>query len=878
MLHKDNFWPGFTVLLLFCSCWSLSAETIPLPSYNNWRSGNLWGGGYVQNVVLCPSDPRRCYAYIDMAGLYRSDDRGMTWQMLHGNFPLDAGIEVRGVSVSPDNADEILTVLSSKAPWSPSTPGVVYRSEDGGKNFTPVCRVNVNNIGTKASGFIIDRKPGAPEVVILGTYQGVMQSLDRGKTWQNIYPQALNPSDLRYDRANPDRIWLCSPEYVYGPKTGGFFLNYERGLFRSEDGGKNWKKLSPESPTELFQDPGDPGRLFGLFGEKRVKLSFDGGQSWQDFSKGLELNDGPSPDNWCLQNRYTAIGGSTDFIVTASTLRTFYILKKGSDTWQKIDIQSVDPGNYMGAQNINHDFGKATGSITVDPVDPQHWYATDYYNVLQTFDGGRNWRCTSDGISPLVIQNVVKMPDKHQFMVSMMDHTWYYSADGGKTFKPYPVYGWERKFIVFSPLDHRIVYASGPRAGMVTVSTDGGISWRTPAQNGLPQQHNYFYKTAIAPDRLTPQKVYVAVANEFADGKGGGVYVSEDSGENWQRMSEGLPELGAYHGKSFFENTPWCGNELAVADDGTPVCISLVYNYAFYYDRNAKCWKESRHDSLSPWGLKDLKADPFSNRVWLAAGQKGLLYSDDSGRTWQNDQNFPGKTAGQISIDYEQKGRFSISTPQGLYLTEDGGKTWLFCNLERILPGASSFMPVAFDGDQLLLGTPNSGVFYMTLQRKPDGTIENFVKQNPKCETYTLADIRTLQGNGNAELLPDGGKIAVGGKNPTPIPENRKFSSIKLETIQATNYLTLGTRVFQLPPKSRWKIFFEARGNIKLTVYTHGKNRKDVFTNLPLREQYQSYAAEINVPQDDSWLGVYFLNWQQAGWFEIRKLVLEKLP
>ncbi len=51
------------------------ATEITAPNYNGWTSGNFWGGGYVQGVVLCPSDPNRCYAYIDMAGLYRSDDR-----------------------------------------------------------------------------------------------------------------------------------------------------------------------------------------------------------------------------------------------------------------------------------------------------------------------------------------------------------------------------------------------------------------------------------------------------------------------------------------------------------------------------------------------------------------------------------------------------------------------------------------------------------------------------------------------------------------------------------------------------------------------------------------------------------------------------------
>lgn len=847
------------------------------PSYNGWTSGAFWGGGYVQNVVLCPSDPNRCYTYIDMAGAYRSDDRGNTWRMLHGNFPIDAGVCIRGISVDPRNADRIIVVASSGSPWDKNSLGTIYRSEDGGNTFTVVYRMNVDNGGGKASGFIIDRKPGMADEIMVGSYAGVIRSTDNGKSWALIFPKAMNPTDLRFDRTNPERIWVCSPEFVYSKPQRNFFNDYERAFYRSDDGGKNWKKLASQSPTEIFQDPGDPKRLFGLFLERRVKLSMDGGETWTDLSKGLETRDIPNEDYWCLKNRYAALGGGKDFIVTANTLRDFYILKKGSDTWEKITIDSVDPRNYMGAHNIKTDFGKATGSITVDPNNPKHWYATDYYNVLQTFDSGKNWVCTSDGLSQIVVQNVFKFPGKHRFLVSMMDHTWYYSDDFGKTFKLQPGFGYERKYLAVSPVNPKIIYASGPRGGEVSISMDGGGNWWKPAQHGLPKNHFHYYRTAIAPDRFEPRTVYLAVANEFADGKGGGVYVSRDCGDNWERMSAGLPDLSCHAGKGFFENAPWGGNELVVALDGTPICISLVYNYAFYWDKTAQCWKESRRDPQHPWGLKDLKADPFSSRVWLAAGAQGLLYSDDSGKTWNAWEIFPGKNAGQLSFDQEKNGRFSVSSPQGLFLTEDGGKTWYFYNFEQRLPGRNGFMPVAFDGDHLLLGTPSSGVFYHLIERNADGSPKGFEKRIKQTLKYGIADFKMPLGCGIAQLFPGGVRVELSGKDKVVFPAVPQLNLIKVMNDNPRSYTTLGTPHLQVKPNTTYKIFFEARGNIRLTAYCYGKVRKDFLVNTLLSETWKEYTSTINVPADVSYLAVYLLNWQQSGWFEIRNFVMEEV-
>ena len=828
-------------------------------TYNNWTSGNFWGGGYVQNVVLCPSNPNRCYAYIDMAGLYRSDDKGNTWRMLHGTFPNGIGFQVRGLSVDPRNADSIIVVISRRQ----FGKGYLLSSSDGGKTFRITGRISTDNGIRRATGFVIDRNPRNPDEIVVGGYDGVLKSSDNGKTWIPLWTASLNPTDLRYDRTDPKRLYLCSPTLT---RWTIWNTRFDPGFYRSEDGGKTWEKLSQESPTEIVQSNSDPGELYGLFNCATVKRSTDNGKTWSDFSKGLNKTAVKYHDSYCNKNIYMALGAGKDFLVVASTLKDFYRLDRGSDTWKQIVIRKTDPRDYLDAHQIDKHVFKATGSITVDPNNPDHWYATDYYNVMQTFDAGKTWACTSTGMSQVVMKSVFVFPGTHDFLVTLMDHSWYITRDGGKTFASYPGFGYERQFFQVAPSDPKIIYASGPRASQVTLSRDGGKTWKFPAQKGLPGKRDHYIRGSIAVDPSHAETIYLAVSNEFADGKGGGVYVSRDAGETWSRMSEGLPDLTHHKGKGFFENTNVCGYELAVSKAGTPVCMSIVYNRVCRWDKNSGRWETVRSDNLRPWGLADLQADPFSSRLYLAAKDSGLLFSDDDGRSWKGMENFPGG-AGRLFFDRERKGRFTVSASDGLYLTEDNGKTWWFYDFDGKQPGRSFNAVAPIAGETILLATPESGVFHHRIRRNPDGSPKGFVRKKIEKKLYRTSAFTTIFGWGTLHVSPGEAKFETSEGRHLSLFSIPDSGTLRVECADAGHYATIAT--FSLPVKKEGKFHleFQARGNVELIGYFRDPGRRD-FLKTTLHPEWRNFSLEV-VPRAQH-ISINLLNWKQKGWFEIR--------
>ncbi|MBV9478467.1 MAG: glycosyl hydrolase [Acidobacteria bacterium] len=351
---------------------------------------------------------------------------------------------------------------------SPSTiyigaaSGGVWKSTDDGTTFKPVFDDHIQSIGAIA---IDDANPstvwvGSGESWVRNSVSvgdGVYKSTDAGATWTNV---GLGDSEhIARIVVNPkksDTVYVCATGHAWNS-------NEERGLFRTTDGGKTWKKVlyvdTNTGCADVTLDPGDPNILYAGMWQFRRQPDF--------FSSG-----GPGSG--------------------------LYRSKDGGDTWEKLKT-GLPEGN----------LGRI--AVAVAPSRPSTVYAVVEAKKTALFrsdDLGEHWREMNDSfnvqVRPFYFANIIVDPKDHN-RVYKPGYSLTFSDDGGKTFSG--------SILSFGNAMHPDLHAlwinpSDPNE--ILVGTDGGVyQSRDKAQRWrhlevLPVSQFYH----VAYDLDTPYHVY----------------------------------------------------------------------------------------------------------------------------------------------------------------------------------------------------------------------------------------------------------------------------------------------------------------------------------------------------------------------------------
>lgn len=714
------------------ACVACAAGAARAADASPWTLLPLAGGGCMTGVEVSPSHPNVWYAYADVGGPYRTDDAGRTWRPLHSNFTAGQRAanadHVRGLLIDPQNPDRIVLVAGWRIDVNPAG---AYVSSDGGRTFrrTLKARFAGEGSGAKHLGKVLVRHPRQPARLLAATVgDGIFRSSDGGETWTPCGGDGYEFTSLAYDAARPGRVYASAPDarHVRSSFRQGFSrapLKY--GLFRSDDDGLSWKWLEgAAAPLEMVQLPG-ASALVGIFEDGdggELRRSDDGGQTWTDYHQGLPRPPAVrNPQLWYSRpGEYLTLAAGPDFVVVCDWDGNPYRRTAADAAWRAIPIESLRQGNpvsehFLRRNNLELKTRCSTCSLTVDPSDPAHWLTTDWYDLWESRDGGRNWVTRIDTINQIVPFTVSCDPHSATNIVyGLADQVGVYSHDGGRTFMGSiggPVdltdFAWSAK------RPGRVYGVGGKGAWSIVISEDAGTTWRYSKYEGLAASRwlkdgGGVFGIAVDP---TTDDVYVCRGAEIAPGKGG-VYRSRDGGDTWEWFSAGMDPAKAFFRNHEFEGGGTAGwaEQIAFSSDGSALMGGRHTGEMYRLDRAADRWvKLAQRYSVTEYTFA---ADPFVPGRFLVATANGIAEYTDGGKTFRG--MLPGSEGLGYALAFDRHRRGLVATlsrdREDICVSQDGGAHWSVLPDGLKVPTGTTHRLV-LDRGRLFIHTRGSGVW-----------------------------------------------------------------------------------------------------------------------------------------------------------------------
>jgi photosystem II stability/assembly factor-like uncharacterized protein len=595
----------------------------------------------------------------------------------------------------------------------------------------------------------------------LSTGDGVYRSNDAGKTWTHLgLSDGQQIGQIAIDPKNPDRVFAAVTGHPYGP-------NPERGIFRTTDGGKTWKKvlyidektggsevqIDPKNPNIVFagmwqrqEGPWENGSWAGTNGG--LFRSTDGGDTWK------KLTGSGLPDEIIQVNLTIAPSDTKRIYAAIATLRGgvgLYRSEDGGDTWVHAPENDSRPEGRIGGGDLP--VPKA------DPKDPNTLYVASVVTWRST-DAGKSWFGLRGAPGGDDYQNVFINPNNTDIVALASDQGVIISLNRGQTWSQW--YNQPTAQMYHATADNAFPYRvcggqqDSGSACVPSRSNDGRITFNDWHPVGI-EEYGY-----AAPDPLDPDIVYGGKVTRY-DRRTGQIqdvepkplrsyrvlrteplqfspvdphslyfatntlWLTKDGGKNWKEISPDLsretydlpPTLAAYKNEPTANTTrrgviyslglsPLDINRLwAGTDDG------LIWTTA---DGGAH-WSNVTPPELKPfWKVFNMDAGHFDaltdyaavNTLRLDDMRPHLFRTHDGGKTWKEINNgIPdGAATSAIREDPKRKGLLYAGSETQVYVSFDDGDHWQSLRLN--MP-ASSVRDLEVKDDDLIAATHGRG-------------------------------------------------------------------------------------------------------------------------------------------------------------------------
>ena len=387
---------------------SNSLVSFEIPKSIEWRSIGPFRGGRASSVAGVIGQPNTYYFGATGGGVWKTKDGGQSWNNISDGY---FGGSIGAVSVSM------------------SDPNIIY-------------------VGTGEETVRGNVSPG---------YGGFWKSYDAGKTWEKL--------NLNVDQVQVGRIIIHpkNPDVVLIALIGDLFKNSkERGIYKTSDGGKNWRKVlyvnERSGGNDIIFDPGNPRVIYA--------------------------------STWNIR-------------------RTPYSLESGGNgsyLWK-----STDEGNTW--KNISNSDGLPKGilgkiGVAVSPVNPDIVYAlieNKNGGLFKSLDAGKSWKLINKDRNlrqRAWYYTRIYADTKLEDRIYVMNVQFWRSEDGGKTFKSYDTPHGDHHDLWIDPLNNKRMIVADD--GGAQVSYDDAKNWSTYMNQPTAQ----YYR--VATDNSFPYNILVA--------------------------------------------------------------------------------------------------------------------------------------------------------------------------------------------------------------------------------------------------------------------------------------------------------------------------------------------------------------------------------
>ena len=608
-------------------------------------------------------------------GVYKSTDGGENWT----NVGLKDSERIAKILVDPTNGNNVLVCALGHL-WDDNDERGVYKTTDGGKTWNKVLAGANGSSGCSLLAY--SRQD--PKTIYAsmwdfrrqgwtfrsgGAGSGLFKSTDGGDHWSEITDSSA--------KGLPKKPWGRTAVAVAPSKPQVVYANIEaekgRGLYRSDDGGANWKKLDasnfmvwrPFYFGNLIVDPKDENKIFKP--DLILLYSTDGGKTFNVVSGGAH---GDFHDVWINpRNPNVVIAGDDGGLWRSEDggTRWKHQMNLPISQFYHVSTDNSDPYHVYGGLQDNSAWvgdssypGGVTNSrwenmyggdgfwIFEDPSDPTYIYAEAQGGTI-----GRVNRYTHDG------QSIQPLPNY-----------------GEKKLR----FNWNTP-IHMSPNEKGTIYIG---AQYLFRSRDHGVSWDrispdlttndpekqkqeesggVTVDNSSAEMHTTIFSISESPKN--GQVIWVGTDD-------GNVQITRDGGKTWTNVVDNISGLGKNSWVSTVEASRYDeGTAYATFDRHT---FGDMKPYAYKTTDYGRTWMALPLQESGARGFAHvIKEDSVDSNLLFVGTEFGLWISVDGGQHWAQykGSNFPSVAVDDIAVHSRESDLVLATHGRGIWIIDD---------------------------------------------------------------------------------------------------------------------------------------------------------------------------------------------------------------